>query len=97
MKALSSISLPMAVLLFVFGLGGTALGAENFNLDKAHSYPLFKVQHLGLASSFGRLSPAHLDGTFSLKGVAAPLTLKAEVEPVIGGDGHVQLLVRTVF
>lgn len=61
MKALSYITLPLAILLISVGLignaaGANAAGAENFNLDKAHSYLLFKVQHLGLANSYGRLN-----------------------------------------
>jgi polyisoprenoid-binding protein YceI len=56
MKASSYLTLPLAILLTAAGLTTTALGAENFNLDTAHSYLLFKVQHLGLANSYGRFN-----------------------------------------
>jgi hypothetical protein len=38
-----------------------------------------------------------LDGSFVLKGVAIPLSLVADVEPVIGGNGQIQLVVRAAF
>jgi polyisoprenoid-binding protein YceI len=52
---------PCRILLLVvaFMIGGsfqTALGAEVLALDRDHSYMLFKVTHLGVASSYGRFN-----------------------------------------
>jgi polyisoprenoid-binding protein YceI len=76
-------------------LGGQALlGARQ---HPRATYQLSSASGDGQPLAFGRLSPARLDGTFHLKGVAIPLALVADVEPVIGRNGQIQLLVRTAF
>jgi polyisoprenoid-binding protein YceI len=76
-------------------LGGQALlGARQ---HPRATYRLSSASGDGRPLAFGRLSPARLDGSFSLKGVAIPLALVADVEPVIDGNGQVQLLVRAAF
>jgi polyisoprenoid-binding protein YceI len=61
------------------------------------TYRLSSASGDGRPLAFGRLSPARLDGSFVLKGVAIPLSLVADVEPVIGGNGQIQLVVRAAF
>ena len=51
----------------------------------------------GLPLAYGRLSPAAVNGIFTLKGKKIPLSSKMEFEPVIGGDGKPRLLVRGAF
>lgn len=47
--------------------------------------------------TFGRLFPASINGTFSLKGKSIPLTSPGEFELVIGEDETPRLLIRSAF
>jgi len=47
--------------------------------------------------AYGRLTPALVAGTFSLKGKSVSLTTKAELEPIIAEDGKPRLLIRGGF
>jgi polyisoprenoid-binding protein YceI len=47
--------------------------------------------------AYGRLTPANISGTFTLKGKSTALTSIAELEPVIGDDGKSHLLIRGAF
>jgi hypothetical protein len=51
----------------------------------------------GQSIAYGRLTPASVSGTFSLKGKSVPLTSKAEFEPIIGENGQPNLLIRGIF
>jgi hypothetical protein len=47
--------------------------------------------------AYGRLTPAIVTGTFTLKGRSVSLTSKTEFEPVVGEDGNPRLIVRGAF
>ena len=47
--------------------------------------------------AYGRLTPAIVTGTFTLKGRSVPLTSKTEFEPVVGEDGNPRLIVSGAF
>jgi polyisoprenoid-binding protein YceI len=47
--------------------------------------------------AYGRLTPAFITGTFTLKGKSVPLNTKSEFEPVIAEDGKPRLLIRGGF
>ena len=63
MKARRNFYIMLVVCLFTGGAVGTVLGAESFDLDPAHSYVHFQVDHLGMAKSFGRFND--ISGKFS--------------------------------
>jgi polyisoprenoid-binding protein YceI len=56
-----------------------------------------KITGDGLPLVYGRLSPAAVSGTFTLKGKDVPLNAKMEFEPIIGEDGKPRLLIRGAF
>jgi polyisoprenoid-binding protein YceI len=49
-------TLLLIIALITGGVVQTAQGAEALDLDRAHSYMFFKVQHLGVAHSYGRFN-----------------------------------------
>ena len=51
----------------------------------------------GRPIAYGRLTPAFVTGTFTLKGKSVPLNLKSEFEPIIAQDGKPRLLIRGTF
>ena len=51
----------------------------------------------GRPIAYGRLTPAFVTGTFTLKGKSVPLNLKSEFEPIIAQDGKPRLLIRGAF
>jgi polyisoprenoid-binding protein YceI len=71
-------------------------------LLSAKSFPTarFVVENItgdGLPLVYGRLSPAAVNGMFTLKGKKIALSTKMEFEPVIGEDGKPRLLIRGAF
>lgn len=51
----------------------------------------------GRQIAYGRLNPASVTGTFTLKGKSVPLTSTAEFEPIIDENGKPRLLIRGKF
>jgi len=47
--------------------------------------------------AYGRLTPALVTGTFTLKGKNVPLSTKSEIEPIIAEDKKPRLLIRGAF
>ena len=47
--------------------------------------------------AYGRLTPALVTGTFTLKGKSVPLSTRSEIEPIIAEDGKSSLLIRGGF
>ena len=70
-------------------LGSRAFPTSTFQIDSISSD--------GQPISYGRLTPASVSGTFTLKGKSVPLSTVAEFEPVIGEDSRPRLLIRTAF
>jgi len=56
-----------------------------------------KITGDGLPLAYGRLSPAAVNGIFTLKGKKIALSAKMEFEPVIGEDEKPRLLIRGAF
>jgi polyisoprenoid-binding protein YceI len=56
-----------------------------------------KITGDGLPLVYGRLSPAAINGIFTLKGKNLALNAKLEFEPVIGEDAKPRLLIRGAF
>ena len=56
-----------------------------------------KIVSDGQPLAYGRLTPASITGSFTLKGISSPLTAAIEFDPVIGDDGHPLLLIRGTF
>lgn len=74
--------------------GSALLGARTFPRAR---FAIEAVSGDGQPLSYGRLTPAAVTGTFTLKGTSVPLAVVAEFEPVIGADGGPRLLVRSAF
>jgi polyisoprenoid-binding protein YceI len=74
--------------------GSALLGARTFPRAR---FDIETVSGDGEPIAYGRLSPAAVAGTFTLKGTSVPLSVVAEFEPVIGADGAPRLLVRSAF
>jgi polyisoprenoid-binding protein YceI len=51
----------------------------------------------GRPIAYGKLTPAFVTGTFTLKGKSVPLNMKSEFEPIIAEDGKPRLLIRGAF
>ena len=67
---------------------------------KKFPFATFKVEKVsgdGRPISYGRLSPAVVEGVFELKGKSIPLTSMAEIEPILGEDGKPRLLIYGNF
>ncbi len=74
--------------------GSALLGARTFPQAR---FAIETVSGDGQPLAYGRLTPATVTGTFTLKGASVPLAVVAEFEPVIGADGGPRLLVRSAF
>jgi polyisoprenoid-binding protein YceI len=74
--------------------GSMLLSTKNFPTAR---FDVEKITGDGFPLAYGRLSPAAVNGIFSLKGKKTALSAKMEFEPVIGEDGKPQLLIRGVF
>jgi polyisoprenoid-binding protein YceI len=74
--------------------GSALLGVRTFPHAR---FVVEAISSDGQPLSYGRLTPAAVTGTFTLKGTSVPLAVVAEFEPVIGADGGPRLLVRTAF
>ena len=77
-----------------------ALGGSMLLYTKKFPTAKFVVNDItsdGQPIAYGRLTPAAVSGTFTLKGRSVPLTTKAEFEPVIGADGRPRLLISGAF
>ena len=74
--------------------GSMLLYTKNFPTAR---FVVEKITGDGLPLVYGRLSPAAVNGTFTLKGKKVPLNAKMEFEPVIGDDGKPRLLIRGAF
>lgn len=61
--------------------------AFTINTIRSHGNPL----------AYGRMSPASVEGIFTLKGRKTPLSVTMEMEPVFGPDNRPLLLARGVF
>lgn len=67
---------------------------------KKYPFASFKVKKAsgdGLPISYGRLSPATVEGIFTLKGKSTPLSSVAQIEPILGEDGVPRLLINGTF
>ena len=47
--------------------------------------------------AYGRQTFAEVAGRFTMKGTTVPMTVRAEIEPVVGADGQPRLLTRGAF
>ena len=74
--------------------GSMLLSTKNFPSAR---FDVEKITGDGFPLAYGRLSPAAVNGIFSLKGKNVPLNAKMEFEPVIGEDGRPRLLIRGAF
>lgn len=74
--------------------GSALLGAKEFPTS---TFVVEASSSDGQRISYGRLTPANVSGTFTLKGKSVPLSTVSEFEPVIGEDGKPRLLIRTSF
>ncbi len=74
--------------------GSMLLYTKNF---PAAGFVVENITGDGLPLAYGRLSPAAVNGIFTLKGKKIPLSSRAEFEPVIGEDGKPRLLIRGAF
>jgi polyisoprenoid-binding protein YceI len=74
--------------------GNMLLSAKNFPTAR---FDVEKITGDGRPLVYGRLSPAAVNGIFSLKGKKIALSAKMELEPIIGEDGKPRLLIRGAF
>jgi polyisoprenoid-binding protein YceI len=74
--------------------GSMLLSTKNFPTAR---FDVEKITGDGLPLVYGRLSPAAVNGIFSLKGKKNALSSKMEFEPVIGEDGKPRRLIRGTF
>ncbi len=61
------------------------------------TFVIISIESSDQGIAFGRLFPASISGTFSLKGKSIPLTCPGEFELVIGEDKTPRLLIRSAF
>ena len=74
--------------------GSMLLYSKNF---PTAGFIVEKITGDGLPLAYGRLSPAAVNGIFTLKGKKIPLNSITEFEPIIGDDGKPRLLIRGAF
>ena len=74
--------------------GSMLLYSKNF---PTASFTVENITGDGRPLAYGRLSPAAVTGSFTLKGKKIPLSANTEFEPVIGEDGKPRLLIRGAF
>jgi polyisoprenoid-binding protein YceI len=74
--------------------GSMLLSTKNFPTAR---FVVEKITGDGLPLAYGRLSPAAVNGIFTLKGKKIALSTKMEFEPVIGEDVKPRLLIRGAF
>ncbi len=77
-----------------------ALQGSVFLHTKEHPVSRFVIRSAGGDGhpiAYGRLSPASVTGDFTLRGNTLPLTVTADMEPIINRDGEPRLLVRATF
>ena len=77
-----------------------ALGGSMLLYTKKFPTAQFAAKNItsdGQPLAYGRLTPAAVSGTFTLKGKSVPLSTRTEFEPVIGADGKPRLLIRGAF
>jgi polyisoprenoid-binding protein YceI len=65
-------------------------------------FPTAKFEVVSITSddqpiAYGRLTPAFVTGTFTLKGKSVPLISKTEFEPVVSEDGNPRLIIGGAF
>jgi polyisoprenoid-binding protein YceI len=60
-------------------------------------FEIEKISGDGQPIAYGRLSPAYVAGTFTLKGKSIPLASMTQIEPVMAEDGRPRLLVNGSF
>ena len=75
-------------------LGSVMLYAKKFPTAK---FVVDRITGEDQPIAYGRLTPAAVSGTFTLKGHSIPLTSRIELEPVIGDDGQPRLIVQGNF
>jgi polyisoprenoid-binding protein YceI len=61
------------------------------------SFKVEKATGDGQPISYGRLSPAAIEGIFKLKGKSIPLSSVMQIEPILGEDGQPRLLINGTF
>ena len=74
--------------------GSMLLSTKNFPTAR---FDVEKITGDGFPLAYGRLSPATVNGIFSMKGKKTALSAKMEFEPVIGEDAKPRLLIRGAF
>ena len=75
-------------------LGSVMLYAKKFPTAK---FVIDRITGEDQPIAYGRLTPAAVSGTFTLKGHSIPLTSKMELEPVIADDGRPRLILQGNF
>ncbi|HHP7235839.1 MAG TPA: YceI family protein [Desulfobacterales bacterium] len=60
-------------------------------------FTIDSIQGDGRPLAYGRLTPAGIQGQFTLKGTTVPLAVAGEFEPIVGRDGLPKLLVNGRF
>ncbi|KGM43774.1 hypothetical protein JY97_05065 [Alkalispirochaeta odontotermitis] len=63
----------------------------------AARFEIQKISGDGKPIAYGRLSPAFVEGDFSLKGKSIPLTSLTQIEPIMGEDNRPRLLINGTF
>jgi polyisoprenoid-binding protein YceI len=89
---------PLSVTMGVPDLDSSIQG-KGYLDSSAHPVSRFELTSIETEEklAYGKLTPAQVNGRFKLKGVEVPLSIRAEVEPVIGPDGKPRLLGRGSF
>ncbi|MEM7167606.1 MAG: YceI family protein [Planctomycetota bacterium] len=64
-----------------------------------HPEASFRLSGLTLAGElgFGAVTPVAMEGTFEMKGTTVPLSVRAQLEPIVGADGAPNLLLSGQF